>query len=400
MSRKAKVGWVERSEIQRLVDFKWSKCIFLLLILLIACDESDQQETVSIEVSAFFKPDGLPHSITKIAAQAYTADTGEIFSGLTIQNGIATGTLALPIGQNISVTVKAYKEYSLLFTGSQVADTATSMTSSLEIYLQPTALLEDMVLIPAGEFTMGDYHDTEREDEKPVHTVHLDEFYIDKYEVTNAQYAQFLNQYGKDTDAVGHRFIEMNCKHCKVEKIGDAYEAKLGYAKHPVRVVSWFGAAAYAQFYDKRLPTEAEWEKAARGGLVGKMYSWGDELTHSNANYLLIGDIDHWITTAPVGIFPPNGYGIYDTTGNVLEWCADEYTKYYYSGGPGHNPKGPGEIILFVNDDFVYIDGETWRVVRGGDYNDDESFGHLRVAARSSGRARDTFINVGFRCAR
>ena len=262
--------------------------------------------------------------------------------------------------------------------------------------------MADMVLIPAGEFSMGDYHDTRRENEKPVHTVYLDEFYIDKYEVTNAQYAEFLNEYGKDTDAAGHRLAEIgSSRSVKIERVGNAYEAESRYAEHPVRRVTWYGAAAYAQFHGKRLPTEAEWEKAARGGLIGKMYSWGDELSHSYGNYLLTGEIDHWITTAPVGKFPPNGYGLYDTTGNVLEWCADEYSKYYYIESPGYNPAGPGKAVLFVNDDFAYTDEDIWRSIRGGSYIDDESFGnYLRIASRGDGRAEDTFMHVGFRCAR
>jgi formylglycine-generating enzyme required for sulfatase activity len=129
-----------------------------------------------------------------------------------------------------------------------------------------------MVLIAAGEFEMGNTSNEGKPDERPAHTVHLDAFYMDVHEVTNYQYARFLNEYGKNTDDAGHELLNVSGKYCLIEKVGDTYKPKDGYENHPVVEVSWYGAAAYARFYGKRLPTEAEWEKAARGGLVGKQY--------------------------------------------------------------------------------------------------------------------------------
>jgi len=249
----------------------------------------------------------------------------------------------------------------------------------------------EMALIPAGEFQMGDNFNEGSNAERPVHTVYLDAFFIDKYEVTNAQYAKFLNAYGKNVDAAGHQLFSNS----DIEKAGDIYKPKAGYENHPIVYVSWYGAAAYAQFYGKRLPTEAEWEKAARGGLVGKRYPWGDDISHDDANYDGTGGKDKWNGTSPVGSFAPNGYGLYDMAGNVWEWCADEYDSGYYSNSPKNNPKGPGAVIAFVDNDFTNVN--ILRVLRGGSWNNSTSY--LRCAGRNDRVPTNTSRNIGFRCA-
>ena len=249
----------------------------------------------------------------------------------------------------------------------------------------------EMVRVSAGEFEMGDHFDDVHDDDVPTHAVFLDNFYIDRYEVTNRQYAIFLNAMGRHEDGE-HVWLDIDGGDAQIE-LKLLYRPKEGIENHPVVGVSWYGAAAYAQWSEKRLPTEAEWEKAARGRLVGKRYPWGDEITHSSANYLGTKGRDEWDGSAPIGNFPPNSYGIYDMAGNVFEWCMDEYDSNFYDASPKNNPVS-GKHISFVDNDFIKI--ETRRVCRGGGW-DSHSY-RLRVATRNGFNPESTSKSVGFRC--
>jgi len=160
-----------------------------------------------------------------------------------------------------------------------------------------------MVLIPAGDYQRGDAFGELRRG-RPVETVYVDAFYIDVYEVTNAQYKKFMDATGYDAPLYWDN-------------------PRFSAPDQPVVGIRWHDAQAYCKWAGKRLPKEVEWEKAARGGLVGKRYPWGDDLTRDDANYYKTGVRDIWRYTSPVGSFAPNGYGLYDMAGNVWEWCAD-----------------------------------------------------------------------------
>ena len=246
----------------------------------------------------------------------------------------------------------------------------------------------EMMLIPAGEFQMGS--NDGYGNEEPVHTVYVDAFYMDKYEVTNAEYAAFLNAQGKHAEG-GRTWLNIGDRDARIEYISRTYRVKVGYENHPVVEVTWYGAMAYAAWKGKRLPTEAEWEKAARGNLAGRKYPWGNGIDSNRANYNR-----HVGNTTPVGKYAPNGYGLCDMSGNVSEWCLDEYNKGFYAVSPSQNPVSGVSSIMWILDNYTGI--KSPRVVRGGFWKS------RAVLVRVARRSRETPSNVGgtlgFRCAR
>ena len=242
---------------------------------------------------------------------------------------------------------------------------------------------DGMVLIPAGEFEMGSH--TGHNNERPVHTVYLDAFYMDIYEVTNAQYKVFIDEnpeWQKDNIAPEyHDGVYL--------RLWDGNTYPEGEANHPVIYVSWYAAMAYAEWAGKRLPTEAEWEKAARGGLTGKAYPSGDTLDTSLANYFR-----HINAPIAVGQYPPNGYGLYDMAGNISEWCLDEYDPDFYATSQRENPFSKGKRQATINN-FRKVQ-EKERVLRGGCWSDNELF--LQVSYRDWGPQNYTSVFRGFRC--
>lgn len=199
--------------------------------------------------------------------------------------------------------------------------------------LQSQETPPDMVLIPAGEFNMGK-NSGNPSDWQPEHKVYIDSFYMDTYEVTNKQYYEFC----KATNNPLPEFWGLSQFKCGLE-----------YPDHPVIFVSCFDADKYAKWAGKRLPAEAEWEYASRGGLENKSFPWGDQIDSTKANYG-----KKYKTTLKVGTFQPNGFGLFDMSGNVWEWTSDFYGHDYYTNSPDQNPKGP------VTGRFKVIRGGSW----------------------------------------
>ncbi len=294
-----------------------------------------------------------------------------------------------------------------------------------------------MVWIPSGTFTMGS--ENGQTDEKPVRQISVDGFWIDKTEVTNEEFERFVKATGyvtvaerkpdpKDFPGADPAMLVAgsivfqpppgevplnnyyawwtyipgaNWRH--PEGPGSNLQ---GREKHPVVQVSFFDAEAYCKWAGKRLPTEAEWEFAARGGLSGKMYGWGDEQTPAgkwvaniwqgkfpNENSL----DDGFRTTAPVGSYPANGYGLVDMSGNVWEWCADWYGANVYANMPAKNPQGVS--IAESNDENE--PGVPKRVQRGGSYLCADTYcTGYRPSARMKNTPDSATSHTGFRCVR
>jgi sulfatase modifying factor 1 len=288
----------------------------------------------------------------------------------------------------------------------------------------PSAMKE--VWIPGGEFIMGN---EDFPDAVPLHKVHVDGFWMDETEVTNEQFAWFVKQTGYRT--LAERMLDgapagagvfdaekcprgevcLDCRNWWDYREGanwrhpEGPDSNLkGRDRHPVVHIAWEDATAYARWAGKRLPTEAEWERAARGGIEGKRYYWGDERCPEGKWMANIwqGDFpkensgdDGFTGTAPVRSYPPNRFGLYDMAGNVWEWCGDWYDPDYYSISPKNNPQGPESS---VDPDGR---GEPKRVQRGGSFLCSEGYCvRYRAGARGQGEPRTGLSHTGFRCVR
>jgi formylglycine-generating enzyme required for sulfatase activity len=279
-----------------------------------------------------------------------------------------------------------------------------------------------MIALPGGTFLMGTDHAEgfPADGEGPVRVLTVSAVSIDRVPVTNALFRQFAQETGYRTDAERFGWSFVFWSHIPRERyqqlVEDTVAAAPWWCKvpgarwnqpegpgsnlnrredHPVVHVSWNDALAFTRWSGQRLPTEAEWEYAARGSLEQKLYPWGDKLRPDGEHRCNIwqGDFpnhdtaaDGYAGTCPVDAFPPNGYGLYSVTGNTWEWCADWFSAEFHRTGPRENPTGPPE--------------GTARVMKGGSFLCHKSYcNRYRVAARTSNTADSSASNISFRCA-
>ena len=275
------------------------------------------------------------------------------------------------------------------------------------------------VALPGGEFLMGDARGDGNpgDGEGPVHPVRVGPFTIDATAVTNADFARFVDATGYRTEAetfgfsaVFHLAVAARPEDILGRAAGTPWWLAVQGADwrrptgpsatpdrlddHPVVQVSWNDAVAYCEWAGRRLPTEAEWEYASRGGLDGARYPWGDDLLDRSGRWQVniwqgtfptVNDLDDgYLTTAPVRSFAPNSFGLWQTVGNVWEWCADWYAADYYPRSALIDPQGP--------------ERGSSRVLRGGSYLCHDSYcNRYRNSARSSNTPDSSMGNAGFR---
>lgn len=219
-----------------------------------------------------------------------------------------------------------------------------------------------VVRLPGGSFERGCVKGDSwcSADEQPRRTILLSPFWIGKTEVTVAHFRVFSKTTGTPTPE----------------------QPSWSSDNYPVVNVTWDEALAFCRWLGGRLPTEAEWEYAARGGTAGTQYPRGNDITHDEANFDGVGGTDQFVKAAPVASFPANGFGLYDTLGNVWEWCLDWYQEDYYTHSPDRDPQGP--------------ESGQKKVVRGGSFTSDP--GRLRLSYRSSLKPAERWLFTGFRC--
>jgi formylglycine-generating enzyme required for sulfatase activity len=360
---------------------------------------------------------------------------GGVNYGLVIPaEAIVTGS---HIGPGISGSGRVIK-----LDASKVSALDDTFTKNLRFKVVANGIITprgEMVPIPGGTFQMGDAFSEGNSREQPVHSVTVSAFYLQNTEVTNDQMVQVLNwAYGQGNlvattatvkNAAGNQqeLMNLDSSYCRIlwNDTLNRFEMKAGKgSNYPCVEVTWYGSAAWCNYRSEmegltpcysfadwtcnwnangyRLPSEAEWERAARGGQNGRRFPWGDTITHSLANYYSSVSYAYDVSptrgyhptyyngvspyTSPVGSFAPNIYGLYDMAGNVWEWCWDRYSASYYSSSPSIDPRGPAS--------------GTDRVGRGGSWN----YGSYAYGCRIANRYNDTpdysYYHVGFRPAR
>ena len=324
------------------------------------------------------REDGLVEIAYDVEAKSQLAVTVRVSndSGVSYKVPVQLSSLTGDVGDN----VKPGDGKKILW--NALADQPNINSSGYRVQIIATEQVDGMVLVPGGTFMMGNNQGLL--DEQPAREVSVDTFLIDKYEVTNQQFARFLNANGKNEDEDGNVLVDLTDPDVRLLTIDGQFRASTVFADHPVTEVTWYGATAYAKWAGKRLPTEAEWEYAARG-YDERIYPWGDvEITYQYTNYQgNLGNTEK-VYQYPKGRSP---FGLYNMSGNVWEWVVDAYDADFYSLAPSSkNPVNTSDFSNPVN-----------RVLRGGSWY--SSAKEVTCTNRSYQPPSEAGNSIGFRCA-
>jgi formylglycine-generating enzyme required for sulfatase activity len=382
---------VQRSRQTRIQQRTPRLATAVLLLILIACLTLSITAvaltiTNTAQVAALFGPTA---TITPTQPPTATINT----AALVDEALTATAAVITP---SATPTQTASPTATPSVTPTQTATASPSPTPSV----YPTLIVRQqdgmpMILMPAGSFTMGTPAEDFRSapDERPPHQVTLSQFYIDKYEVSVEQYAAFLNRIGAHLNGCSR----MDCAHPRSlagyttylldQDLGEGtiqYFAEAGFADYPINHVSWYGASEYCQSVGSRLPTEAEWEYAARGS-EGRIYPWGDQNPNPDRAVFQSESFENVqaVDALPQGATPS---GIFGMAGSMWEWTADWYDESYYANSPSENPTGPETGLN--------------RVARGGSWPNNNQAERIRSANRSAFAPDIISAIIGFRCVR
>lgn len=356
---------------------------------------------------------------------------GSYYNGSYMDAGIISGSYSDGIVPNMNLAFSNYSSASKKF-----ANVGFRLARNSGVNEGVDLIPADFIIIPAGTFEMGDSFNEGDDDELPVHSVYLPDYHIQQTEVTNQQMAAVLNwakgqglvsasaSTVKNLQGAKEELLDLNDSDCQISWDGKRFVVDSGKENYPCIEVTWYGAMAYCHYLTRweglftqainlndwtvdfsatgyRLPTEAEWEKAARGGLSGKRFPWGNTISHSQANYYSNTDYSYDISmssghhpdwddklpyASPVGSFPAGPRGLYDMVGNVWEFCGDWYSADYYEISPTDNPKGPlaGTRIVF----------------RGGAWGSNNGVYFCRVSYRAKLDLNKSENALGFRVVR
>ena len=339
---------------------------------ILTVEDTDSLKNVSVSVAGYLLNLGSPNLTAHGICWSQTNNEPTINDNShNIGTAEYAGKFAYTITSLTPETIYYYRAYATNSVGTNYGEVYSFTTKS--------DVPEGFVKVESGTFSQGSTNGDE--DEQPEHSVTLNSFFISEHEVTNQEFANFLNNYGnyivQSGEYEGQHMLDKN-NITQLTESGGTWSVVSGYENYPMVYVSWYGAYTYCQYYDYRLPTESEWEYAAKGGSLSEEYTYSGSNTCGNVAWFS----DNASSSNTVKQKTENELVIYDMSGNVWEWCNDWYGADYYAESSSSNPTGPA--------------GGAYRIIRGGSWNNAEN--SCRNAERGRLEAYQRNNMTGFRC--